>query len=108
MNTTYRDVYASIAQYATDKVIDTPPRPTFYKDVPECGDDNFLLPIKNTSKSTPDEMPPISKLGDVTLDPTLGMSNRITYLISSSNSKNPVEDFKNAFARTANITCKTL
>ena len=41
MNTTYRDVYASIAQYATDKVIDTPPRPTFYKDVPECGETIF-------------------------------------------------------------------
>jgi hypothetical protein len=99
MNTTYRDVYASIAQYATDRVIDTPPRQTFYKDVPECSDDNFLLPIKNTSKSTPDEMPPISKLGEVTLDPTLGMANRITYLISSSNSQNPVEDFKNAFCK---------
>ena len=98
-NTDYQDVYASIAQYATDKVIDTPANPTFYENVPKCNNDNFLLPIQNSSKSTPDEMPPISKLGEVTLDPTLGMSNRITYLISSSNSQNPVEDFKNAFCK---------
>lgn len=98
MNTSYRDVYASIAQYATDKVIDTPARQTFYKDVPDCGDDNFLLPIKNSSKGT-EEMPPISKLGDVSLDPTVGMANRVTYIINSSNSQNPVEDFKQAFCK---------